>query len=206
MYRAVRRATSWFSAANRRRKAAVVSAFCSAEGVKSALFVGIGGDEASFERIVETAVAKQLRFVVACDVDHEEVPWKFVRADGRRLPFRDNAFDLVFSNAVVEHVGEAREQEEFVGEHGRVGMAWAMTTPNRWFPLEPHTLAMLRHWNPAWRATRPEFTRLLSLPEFRNLLPANASIRGRFFSPTFIALCDERSARDTSRSEGPPNE
>jgi hypothetical protein len=33
---------------------------------------------------------------------------KFVRADGRNLPFDDNAFDFVHSSAVVEHGGNAK--------------------------------------------------------------------------------------------------
>src|SRR3954463_9445556 len=40
-----------------------------------------------------------------------------VRADGGALPFDDSAFDLGFSNAVVEHVAGGREgQRQFVGE------------------------------------------------------------------------------------------
>jgi len=44
-----------------------------------------------------------------------------VRADGRELPFEDGAFDIGFSNAVVEHVAGGREgQRRFVGELCRV--------------------------------------------------------------------------------------
>jgi SAM-dependent methyltransferase len=43
-----------------------------------------------------------------------------VQADGRSLPFADGAFELGFSNAVVEHVGGREEQRRFVHELCRV--------------------------------------------------------------------------------------
>ena len=73
-----------------------------------------------------------------------------VRADGRDLPFADGAFDLGFSNAVVEHVAGGREgQRQFVHELCRVARQVFVTTPNRWFPLEVHTLLPVVHWLPA---------------------------------------------------------
>jgi hypothetical protein len=72
-----------------------------------------------------------------------------VRADGRELPFEDRAFDLGFSNAVVEHVAGGREgQRRFVGELCRVARKVFVTTPNRWFPIDPHTLLPFVHWLP----------------------------------------------------------
>ena len=72
-----------------------------------------------------------------------------VRADGRELPFADGAFDLGFSNAVVEHVAGGREgQRAFVHELCRVARRVFVTTPNRWFPLEVHTLLPFVHWLP----------------------------------------------------------
>ena len=73
-----------------------------------------------------------------------------VRADGRKLPFADGAFDVGFSNAVVEHVAGGRDgQRSFVHELCRVARRVFVTTPNRWFPLEVHTLLPLVHWLPA---------------------------------------------------------
>ena len=73
-----------------------------------------------------------------------------LRADGRELPFADGAFELGFSNAVVEHVAGGREgQRQFVQELCRVARRVFVTTPNRWFPLEVHTLLPLVHWLPA---------------------------------------------------------
>jgi SAM-dependent methyltransferase len=72
-----------------------------------------------------------------------------VRADGRSLPFGDGAFDIAFSNAVVEHVGGGREgQRQFVHVLCRVAGRVFVTTPNKFFPLEVHTLVPFAHWLP----------------------------------------------------------
>jgi SAM-dependent methyltransferase len=71
-----------------------------------------------------------------------------VQADGRSLPFADGAFELGFSNAVVEHVGGREEQRRFVHELCRVAERVFVTTPNRWFPLEVHSLVPFAHWLP----------------------------------------------------------
>jgi len=74
---------------------------------------------------------------------------------GAPLPFADGAFDVVFSNAVIEHVGSRASQQAFVRELLRVGRAFFVTTPNRWFPVEHHTGIPLLHYLPAslYRAT-----------------------------------------------------
>src|SRR5690348_13846366 len=84
----------------------------------------------------------------------------WVAADGRALPFRDGAFDIVFSNSVIEHVGDAESQRRFAREVARVGRSYWVQTPNRWFPVEQHLLTPLVHWFPrAWqRAVVPRFT------------------------------------------------
>jgi SAM-dependent methyltransferase len=76
-----------------------------------------------------------------------------VRSDGRALPFAEGEFDLGFSNAVVEHVAGGREgQRQFVEELCRVAARVFVTTPNRWLPLDPHTLLPFVHWLPPGRA------------------------------------------------------
>jgi methyltransferase family protein len=71
-----------------------------------------------------------------------------VLADGRDLPFADDEFDVGFSNAVVEHLGDRASQEAFVHELARVARRVFLATPNRWFPLDPHTLLPFVHWLP----------------------------------------------------------
>jgi hypothetical protein len=72
-----------------------------------------------------------------------------VFADGRRLPFRDSAFDIVFSNSVIEHVGNEESQRRFADEITRVGRAYWVQTPNRRFPVEPHMMTPFLHFLPA---------------------------------------------------------
>jgi len=130
----------------------------------------------------------------------------WVAGDGRMLPFRDRVFDVVFSNSVIEHVGDAASQQSFAREVARVGRAYWVQTPNRWFPVEQHLLTPLIHWLPgAWqRAIVPRFTiwnllvrpsrdrhdfyvahyldevRLLSAAQFAALFPGARLIRERF--------------------------
>src|SRR5581483_7659144 len=96
------------------------------------------------ERITAVGVTELGRFRAAFpDV-------RAVQADGRDLPFVDGEFDLGFSNAVVEHVAGGREgQRRFVHELARVARRVFVTTPNRFFPLEVHTLLPFVHWLPA---------------------------------------------------------
>ena len=69
-------------------------------------------------------------------------------ADGRELPMGDREFRIVFSNAVVEHVGTREDQARFVAELCRVGERVFCVTPARSFPLEPHSLIPFAHWLP----------------------------------------------------------
>lgn len=107
------------------------------------------------------------------------------------LPFADGQFDIVFSSAVVEHVGSRADQAEFVQELCRVGRAFFITTPNRWFPVEHHTGLPLLHYLPAsahralLRRTRFRFwaeesnLNILTARQLAALFPRDATVEVR---------------------------
>jgi SAM-dependent methyltransferase len=96
--------------------------------------------------------------VVYLNESREEAP-ATVHGDGCFLPFRDRSFDVVFSNSVIEHVGDAARQRAFAKEVARVGRGYWVQTPNRRFPLEVHLHTPFVHWLPrSWqRALVPRF-------------------------------------------------
>jgi hypothetical protein len=133
-----------------------------------------------------------------------------ILGDGTRLPFADQSFDLVFSNSVIEHVGDAEAQARFAAEITRVGKQYWVQTPNRYFPVEQHMWTPLVHWLPrswqagilkrfsVWRlvtrhnAAEREFyvkhyldtIRLLSAAELAALFPGATVVRERFWGWT----------------------
>ena len=68
--------------------------------------------------------------------------------DGNIFPFSDDAFDIGWSNAVIEHVGNREKQIFFVKELLRTCKNVYFTTPNRFFPVELHTRVLFLHWLP----------------------------------------------------------
>lgn len=73
---------------------------------------------------------------------------EFVVGDALRMPFNQMAFDLVFSNSVIEHVGGHAQQHQFAIGMLSAGKQLYCQTPNKWFPIEPHILTLFVHWFP----------------------------------------------------------
>jgi hypothetical protein len=123
---------------------------------------------------------------------------RFVLADGRNLPFADQEFDYVHSSAVLEHVGSREKQAAFLCEAWRVARKGIfVTTPNRWFPVEFHTVMPFAHWLPtiAFRKlckmrgleffASEDNLNLLSASQLR-LLAAKAGVEN--FKMTYVTL------------------
>lgn len=184
---------------SRTRKSELIAGHMRRLSGESVLLVGVTSGGSASDNLVERAAMEAAGWAVLSGLA-EERPCDarlanavYVRCDGRALPFRSAAFDVVVSNAVIEHVGDEKDQRLFAAEHHRVGSSWAITTPNRRFPIEPHTRVLFRHWFASWREREvahgsSTFTRLLTRSELRDVLPTPAVIRGTELSPTLTAI------------------
>jgi SAM-dependent methyltransferase len=76
------------------------------------------------------------------------MPCGWIIADARHLPFKDRAFDIVYSNSVIEHLSTFESQNQMAAECVRVGQQIYIQTPNRRFFVEPHLLTPFIHWLP----------------------------------------------------------
>ena len=96
--------------------------------------------------------------VVAVDVcDNRQLHegYSFQQVEGVDLPFEEASFDVVISNHVIEHVGDAQAQARHLSEIRRVmkpdGVGY-LAVPNRWMLTEPHyRLKFLSWWPHGWR-------------------------------------------------------
>ena len=122
---------------------------------------------------------------------------RYVQGDACALPFGDGEFDVVFSNAVIEHVDGRELQRRFVREALRVGRSVFVTTPNRRFPVEVHTRLPLVHWlpdslsHPVYRATGKGFAtdvHLLTRRSLSALFPGRVRIVN--LGLTLVAIVD----------------
>jgi hypothetical protein len=118
--------------------------------------------------------------------------------DACNLPFEDKSIDIVFSNAVLEHVPRAMQQA-MAREIMRVGKKWFITTPNYWFPYEMHHKLPFFQFLPA-RVQRyiqvrygtwpqSEIISLLSARRMRKLFSTGevTTLRVTFWPETIIA-------------------
>ena len=156
--------TSRISSVARRRMFEQFMAVLRPEVHHTVLDIGVTSDVANresnyFEQLYP--YKSQITCVGTEDASHLEKAYPGLRfrriVPNERLPFDDQAFDLAFSNAVLEHVGSAVRQQLFIAEICRVARRVFITTPNRWFPVEPHTSLPLVHYLP-----KPLFRRMLS--------------------------------------------
>tara|TARA_B100000161_G_C33509369_1_gene395605 strand:+ start:243 stop:941 length:699 start_codon:yes stop_codon:yes gene_type:complete len=74
---------------------------------------------------------------------------KVIIGDAKNTMLENNSFDIVHSNATIEHIGSFEEQVLFVKEMFRISKeSIFIQTPNRFYPIDFHTILPFVHWLP----------------------------------------------------------
>ncbi|MBA2127416.1 class I SAM-dependent methyltransferase [Hyphomicrobium methylovorum] len=95
----------------------------------------------------------------------------YVQGDACDLTAPSNSFDLVFSNSVIEHVGDSGRQEAFATNARRLAPRYWIQTPAKWFPIEAHngmplwwfySEALREKYLRRWKEKMPEWTEMVA--------------------------------------------
>tara|TARA_B100000900_G_C20588656_1_gene720693 strand:- start:1241 stop:1909 length:669 start_codon:yes stop_codon:yes gene_type:complete len=108
------------------------------------------------------------------------------------VEFKNQSFDIVHSNSVIEHLHNLKNQKKMASEAVRVGKKYIIQTPNKYFFVEPHYLipffqfipnsikfqiltktkiSRLKKWDKKFAKQYIEEINLLSLNELKKLFP-----------------------------------
>ena len=79
---------------------------------------------------------------------HPDLSMGLLVGDGCTMDFADGAYDIAYSNSVIEHLGTWERQRQFAAELQRVGRGIWCQTPAFGCPIEPHYMAFFIHWLP----------------------------------------------------------
>jgi len=82
----------------------------------------------------------------------EGLAMPLVRGDARLLPFKENAFDLVFSQGVLEHFVRPAEVLQEQWRVLRKGALIVVEVPNKWtlYTIYKKILMAMKRWLPGW--------------------------------------------------------
>lgn len=153
----------------------------------SILEVGVGSGGISY---YFAKVAKGQYKVTAVDVVDSRLifdGYDFHLVDGVSLPFENEAFDVVISNHVIEHVGEHEAQMSHLSELSRVlkktGVGY-LAVPNRWMLFEPHYKLIFLSWLP--KKLRSPYLRFSKKGKFYDCEPLQKhEVEGMFKKSNF---------------------
>jgi ubiquinone/menaquinone biosynthesis C-methylase UbiE len=168
----------------------------------------VGGTQTVWETI--RLVDQPDVHITILNLEQKECRYKNVHSvvgDARDMRgFHDCQFDIVYSNSVIEHVGNMDQMAKMASEVRRVGRRYFVQTPNRYFPIEPHFVfpmfqflplsirtLMVQKFSLGWIAKQPDRNRaaeevqsinLLSRRELRFLFPDGRMMEERLLGLT----------------------
>lgn len=172
----------------------------------------VGGSQFNWSYITVKPKVTILNISRPHNWDDSRDQFTLIIGDGTNLEYRDESFDIAYSNSVIEHLGTLENQKKFALEVRRVGKGYYVQTPAREFFFEPHLLTPFIHWLSrrlqrklvrnfsVWGLlTRPsqqfvdglvDEIRLLTYSEFKQFFPDALILREKamFFTKSYVAI------------------
>lgn len=147
-----------------------------------------GGNGVHFNQIIDD---EKIKHVTISDISESSLKYAeenfgyktLLLTESKELPFKDNAFDIVFCNSVIEHVTLPKKdiwsfkntqefkkisferQAEFSDEIRRIAKSYFVQTPNKYFIIESHT------WLPGVIAILPRTIQIGVIKLFNRFWP-----------------------------------
>ena len=92
--------------------------------------------------VISSELGKTAKEVYSIDVVDERISkknYKFLRINpDKKLPFKENFFDIIISNHVIEHVNNAGFHLDEINRILKKDGICYLATPNKFFIIEPH--------------------------------------------------------------------
>ena len=126
----------------------------------------------------------------------------YIEGDGCNMPeFYFGQFDFIFSNSVIEHVGNYKKRKAFASEVRRLSKNYWIQTPYKYYPIEAHCgmpfwwlypqtirsffISRWREKLPAWTKMVEE-TDIVSVGEMKELFPESHIIKEWLIFPKSV--------------------
>lgn len=176
---------------SRRMRARRMRRFVETMGVQPGMRVlDLGGKPAIWDAVPDKLDITCLNLPGAARTDHpSHHSIAFIEGDACSLPdINPDEFDLIFSNSVIEHVGDRSRRQAFADGVRRLECPYWIQTPSKYFPVECHSgmplwwfypdrlrRHLLDRWQrelPRWWTEMVKTTTVVTRGELRRLFPA----------------------------------
>lgn len=150
----------------RKRRMQLFLRFLDQLGINHPKILDVGGSPHFWSEVNRSFSLTVLNLPGNLERDESKPEIHYVEGDGCKMyMFNHDQFDVVFSNSVIEHVGDEDRQREFANEIKRVGKFFWVQTPSKYFPIEAHS-GMLFWW------FYPELVRKFFINRWKREIPA----------------------------------
>ncbi len=80
------------------------------------------------------------------DLRVEKIGYEFIQMTGTKIPYREQEFDIVISNHVIEHVEDQKEHLDEIYRVLKPGGIFYLATPSKFTFMEPHYRILFLSW------------------------------------------------------------